>query len=213
MSSQLFTKWFCTTVFLLISKSAIAQLPDCQHISQHGFDQKVCGNHDLKQLNIKVKETFLNAQLMSNAPLYLLKNSQQGWSDYIKQCKNIQCLEKQFKKRIEDLTFLTTMNQSLTQNYIRYKDSAMDQPMTQLQLHQLDKNRIKIEAVQYRNPNNSESNQIVYLRSYTSPDRLNHIADLENKCTYQVERNAHNLYFNSKEGKCQRFTGLYKLYD
>lgn len=214
MNSQLYIQWiFPIALFLWAGNHAFASLPDCNVKSAQVFQKMVCKNSELKQLNQQIQETYLTTQLMSNAPLNLLKISQMAWENYVKQCKNARCIQQQFEQRIDELTLLTTMNQSFTQHYIRYKASTIDPQMTQLQIQQLDKNRIKIEGIQYRNPNNSEQNRIIHLRSYTSPDQLTEITDLDSKCKYTLQRTAHTLNFYSTDHKCKRFIGIYKLYD
>lgn len=214
MDSHLFARYsFATLCLVMLQQQAFAEMPDCEKKLSSAFEQKVCRHEILKDLNLQIKEKYLNAQLMSNAPLRLLETSNRAWEKYVKSCKTTQCIHREFEQRVDDLTFFTTINQSLTQHYIRYKSAVLDAQMTHIQLQQLDKNRIKIEGIQYRSPNNSEATRISYLRSYTSPDHLTDITDLENKCSYDLTRTEHTLEFQSEDPKCQRFVGLYKLYD
>jgi uncharacterized protein len=189
-----------------------ALMPDCQQETQLQFERMVCKNADIKQLNEQLKTKYLNAQLMSNAPLKLLAKTQHGWRRHVELCQSTQCLQQQFSQRIDELELFTSMNQSLTQYFIRQSHPTRAS-YTQLQLHQLDKNRIKIEGMQYRNPNNSENHRIRYLRSYTSPDQFAQLVDLESKCRYSIERTGHLLKFSSKDAACKYFTGLYRLFD
>lgn len=212
-SHLLISRFFSMVCLALLQQHVFAGMPDCEKKLSGAFDQKVCSHQELKDLNQQIREKYLNAQLMSNAPLKLLETSNRAWEKYVKSCKSVQCIHREFEQRIDDLTFFTTINQSLTQHYIRYKSAAIDSQMTHIQLQQLDKNRIKIEGIQYRSPNNSEATRIAYLRSYSSPDHLTDITDLENKCIYSLIRTDHTLEFQSEDPKCQRFVGLYKLYD
>lgn len=204
-----FLWFFCTG----IANTAHALLPDCEKNQSASFGKLVCQNQDLQKLNLEIQEKYLSAQLMSNAPLTLLRQSQQDWRKYVALCKNQRCLKEQFEKRLDDLTFIINMNQSLTQHFIRYAPKQPKQQMVTLQIQQLDKNKIKIEASQYRNPNNSEHQRIAYLRSYTSTQLQNQITDLETKCTYTLQRSGHLLNFRTQDPKCERFVGIYKLYD
>lgn len=204
------------SVFFLLSGVSItahAQLPDCEKKQNQTFEKSVCQNNDLNALNSQIKEKYLSAQLMSNASLALLSLAHEDWIKYVKSCKNRQCIQQQFEQRLDDLTFIINMNQSLMQHFVRYDPQQKNQQMVTLQLQQLDKNKIKIEAMQYRNPNNSEHQRIAYLRSYTSPDLTETIVDLETKCHYSINRFGHVLEFKTEDQKCKRFIGIYRLFD
>lgn len=203
--------FFCAFSLSWIASSQAA-LPDCQQKTSSKFAQRVCDTPQLNTLKQAVKNKYLNAQLMSNAPLKVLDATQQGWLAHVELCKSTQCIVKQFNQRVDDLELFTSMNHSLSQFFVR-QSTATRSSYTQLQLHQLEKNRIKIEGMQYRNPNNSENSQIRYLRAYTSPDQLAQIVDVESKCTFSIVRTGHLLKFSSKDHACQYFTGLYRLYD
>lgn len=197
----------------LCGQISFAKLPECSQAQQQYFDKTICKSPELNQLKQNIQEKYLVTQLMSNAPLSLVQYSQQAWEKYARLCKNKQCIQTQFEQRLDDLNFMTNLNQSFTQHFIRYHGGSHSQQMTTLQLHQMDKNRIKIEGMQYRNPNNSEQARIAYLRSYT-PTQLNEaIVDLETRCDYQLERTKYTLTFKSTDSNCQRFVGTYKLYD
>lgn len=197
----------------LCGQVSFAKLPECSQAQQQYFDQTICKNEELIQLKQDIYEKYLVTQLMSNAPLSLVQYSQQAWEKYARLCKNKQCIQTQFEQRLDELSLMTNLNQSFTQHFIRYQGDSHVKQMTTLQLHQMDKNRIKIEGMQYRNPNNSEATRVVYLRSYT-PTALNEpIVDLETRCTYQLERHKYTLTFKTDNPKCQRFVGVYKLYD
>ncbi|KAA8735459.1 hypothetical protein F4V57_01265 [Acinetobacter qingfengensis] len=197
----------------MFTGQTFAVLPDCSQKTVQRFDGLVCKDKNLSSLNDVIKAKYLSAQLMSNAPLKLLKTTQIGWQHYVQECKTTRCIQQQFEQRINDLDLFTSMNQSLTQYFIRQNIEQRHTPLTQLQLHQLDKNRIKIEGIQYRNPNNAENTRVRYLRSYTSPDQFSQVIDLETKCKYSLERQGHLLKFSSKDGSCRYFTGIYKLFD
>ena len=197
----------------LVGQQVSAKVTNCAVKQQHYFDQMICKDDNLKTLQSDVHEKYLATQLMSNAPLSLVQHSQHAWDKFTRLCKSKACIQRQLEQRLDDLTLMTNLNQSLTQHYIRYRDGRNTQQMTTLQLHQMDKNRIKIEGMQYRNPNNSENARIAYLRSYTSTALDEKIIDLETRCTYQLVRSKYSLAFSSDDQKCQRFVGIYKLYD
>lgn len=198
---------------LFLQQMALAALPDCKITQNDYFGRTVCKNNTLEEKNSLIKEHYLNAQLMSNAPLQLLNTLQSAWISYARQCKTTQCIKQQFEQRSDDLVFLTTVNQSLSQHYIRVKKAALAQPFTHIQLQQLDKNRIKIEGIQYHSPNMAESKQVTYLRAYTSPDHVHQITDLESKCIYRIKRHRLSLELESDNKSCQQFVGIYRIYD
>lgn len=200
-------------LFCSVMAPAYAALPDCDNKNLKAFESKICKNEKLKELNLQLKEKYLSAQLMSNASLGLLDQSQNDWYRYLQKCKNSTCIQEQFEQRLDDLTFIMNMNQSLTQHFIRYYPKVQYNQLATIQLQQLDKNKIKIEANQYRHPHNSRDKRVAYLRSYTSSDLKGEIVDLETKCTYQLQRHGHVLKFSSQDTQCQRFVGTYKLYD
>lgn len=213
MNKSKLKNFVALVLFSGISSSIYAVLPDCAHKNLTGFEAKICKNEKLKTLNSDVKDKYLSAQLMSNASLKLLQRSQHDWYKFTQKCKNTACIQEQFEQRLDDLTFIMNMNQSLTQHFIRYHPKTSNEQLATLQLQQLDKNKIKIEGNQYRHPHNSRDKRIAYLRSYTSSDLKTDITDLETKCTYKLKRIGYLLRFTSNDKNCQRFVGLYKLYD
>lgn len=193
-------------------------LPTCDQDTHGQAESKllrkhVCQDEQLKEHNEEIKAQYLQAQLMSNAPLKLLLLSQQQWENFVNKCKNKTCISQQFERRIDELVYLTSMNQSLTQHFVRYVNGKVDPQFTSLQIQQLDRNRIKIEATQFRNPNNSDTARYAHLRSYTTADALQEISDLDSRCQYKIERKFSILKLESDEENCKRFTGIYKLYD
>ena len=193
-------------------------LPDCDQEFHQKFASKrlyklVCQDEQLKEHNEEIKAQYLQAQLMSNAPLKLLLLSQQQWENFVNKCKTKACISQQFEQRVDELVYLTSMNQSLTQHFVRYVNGKVDPQFTSLQIQQLDRNRIKIEATQFRNPNNSDTARYAHLRSYTTADALQEISDLDSRCQYKIERKFSILKLESDEENCKRFTGIYKLYD
>lgn len=212
------------TVFVIAGLTNMAHansqsiLPDCdqefhQKIASKRLYRHVCQDEQLKEHNEEIKAQYLQAQLMSNAPLKLLLLSQQQWESFVNKCKTKACIAQQYEQRIDELVYLTSMNQSLTQHFVRYVDGKVDPQSTSLQIQQLDRNRIKIEATQFRNPNNSDAARYAHLRSYTTADALQEISDLDSRCQYKIERKFSILKLESNEEICKRFAGTYKLYD
>ncbi|SDB82990.1 hypothetical protein SAMN05421749_101151 [Acinetobacter marinus] len=210
--------WSAMSLVTPAHANTVSQLPDCSAKSPAKSESKllrkyVCHNESLQQKNDEMKAQYLQAQLMSNAPLKLLTLSQQQWEGFVNKCKNKSCVAQQYDQRIADLVYLTSMNQSLTQHFVRYIDGQVDPQSTMLQLQQLDRNRIKIEATQYRNPNNQDATRYAHLRSYTTADALQEITDLDSRCQYKIERQFSILKLTSDQDNCKRFAGTYKLYD
>lgn len=169
----------------------------------------------LKAKYQRLQSQFLATQLISNAPLYLLMQQHQFWQDYLLKCRHYSCFEQHLALRQAQLLEMKTINQSFNQHY-RLVKSNVHQPIQviDLQLQQLEKNRIKIEAQKYQNPK-QDLIQPIRLRAYSTVEQLNKIQDLENQCQYQMIRlkYAVKLKSNSKKSICQHFVGLYKLYD
>lgn len=177
------------------------------------WGQKFCKHQHIKTSYQQLQEKWQSTLLLSNAPSRLLNASQQGWMHFAKQCKSASCVTRQFEQRIDELTMLTNLNQSLTQHYIAIKNRKLTQPFIHLQLQQLDKNRIKIEGVRYDNPNAAPSKAIQYLRAYAPPNQLADLTDLESRCKFSLIRTSYGLKLQSASQKCQKFVANYRLYD
>lgn len=160
-----------------------------------------------------LNEKYLTAYFVSDAPIRLLEDTQNLWLNQVKRCKNSNCVQNQFELRLEDLNFYTSMNQSLTQHYIKYENGQIASPATHLQIHILSKDRMKIEGLAYRNPNNRSDRQSIALLAYTSPDKKNEIIDNNQKCKYQMDFQKSLLVVKTRQKGCERFTGIYRLYD
>ncbi|MFT4021783.1 MAG: hypothetical protein QM666_09730, partial [Acinetobacter sp.] len=79
----------------------------------------------LCQANTELQRTQLTrllftAHLISNAPTRLIQDTQSMWNQRIQQCKNKQCITSQFQQRTEALNAFSSLNQSLTQHFIKY---------------------------------------------------------------------------------------------
>ena len=75
------------------------------------------------------------------------------------------------------------------------------------------KDKLKIEGLAYRNPNNRIETQTISLLSYSTPSEKNEIIDNEKKCQYQFDYQKALLVVKTKQKGCERFTGIYRPYD
>ncbi|OTG82912.1 hypothetical protein [Acinetobacter sp. ANC 4648] len=189
-----------------------AQAIQCESQNTSSALQKLC-HDDLKQLRHKFNEKYMTAFLVTDAPTRLVDDTNTLWLNRIQQCKNMQCYKQQFDLRLEDLNFYTSMNQSLTQHFIKYEQGQIAKQPVHLQVHQLTKERIKIEGIAYRNPNNRKEKQIVSLLAYTTANKKNEIIDNEHDCKYQLNFQKAILVIKSNQKGCERFVGTYRLYD
>ncbi len=195
-----------------LGTTATYALPvDCTHANS-GLLKKLCST-PFDSLRAELNEKYLTAYLVTDAPIHLINDTHRLWYDRLRQCKNDDCLKQQFDVRFEDLNFYTSMNQSLTQHYLKYENGQISKQPIHLQVHQLSKDRIKIEGIAYRNLNNRKDTQIISLLAYTTPDKKNEILDNEHDCKYQLNFQKAILSIKTQQKGCERFTGLYRLYD
>jgi len=134
--------------------TAYAESIQCTAAQQTNRFKTLCVK-DLEQNRQLLNEKYLTAFLITDAPVRLIQDTQRLWLDQVTQCKSLNCYKRQFDLRLEDLNFYTSMNQSLTQHFVKYEHGSMAKAATQLQVHQLSKDRIKIEGISYRNPKDS----------------------------------------------------------
>lgn len=199
-------------ISLLGSSIAKAQPLRCENNEQAKSYAQLCPavfNTLRKDLNEKLLTTYL----VSDAPLQLVNDTHQMWLNQTKQCKGNECLKQQFSTRIEDLNFYTSMNQTLTQHYLKFENGKIAKQPVHLKVHQLTKDRIKIEGLAYRNPNNRIDTQYVSLLAYTTPTKKHEILDNEHDCKYQLDFQKALLLVKTNQKGCERFTGIYRLYD
>lgn len=195
-----------------ISTSAVYALPvDCAH--QNASTLKTLCRTQFKDLRAELNEKYLTAYLITDAPIRLINDTNQLWFNRLKQCKSNDCFKQQIDIRLEDFNFYTSMNQSLTQHFIKYEHGEIAKQPIHLQIHQLTKDRIKVEGIAYRNPNNRKDTQIVTLLAYTTPEKKNEILDNEHDCKYQLNFQKSILSIKTEQKGCERFTGVYRLYD
>lgn len=203
--SVLFSSYLGTTILH-------AQPVQCESKNSSQYSAQLCQD-SLKELRLELNEQQHTSYLVTDAPLRLLDDTHQLWLQRVQQCKNVDCLKQQINLRIEDLNFYTSMNQSLTQHYLKFENGQISKHPIQLKVHQLSKDRIKIEGIAYRNPNNRLETQTIPLLAYTSPDKKNEILDNEHDCKYQLNFQKVLLVVNTVQKGCERFKGVYRLYD
>ena len=201
---------------LLISGLSInfshAQPLRCDQNTIHKNLQKICRG-EFSDIRDELNERMLTASLVTDAPLRLLDDTHELWLNRVNQCKNTSCLRQQFDIRMEDLNFYTSMNQTLTQHYLKFEQGKLSKNPIHLKIHQLTKDRIKIEGTAYRNPNGTLNTQTIPLLSYTTPEKKSEILDNEHDCKYQLNFQKALLVVKTQQRGCERFTGIYRLYD
>lgn len=208
--NQLKKSIYILTLSCFCSTFAYAKSIDCGDKSL--ASKKVCAKqYDEQRLKLNTK--FLTAYLVTDAPLKLLHDTQQLWLQHIQQCKSKNCYQQQFDYRLDDLNFYTSMNQTLTQHYLKYQYGKLASSPAHLQIHQLDKDKLKIEGIAYQNPNKKMDNQTISLLAYSTPEQKNHITDNEKKCQYQFDFQKSLLIVKTEQKGCEHFVGIYRLYD
>ena len=186
-----------------------AQLFGCQD-SQ---DRSLLCDHELSPVRQKVSQQTLTAFLVSDAPLRLLLDTQHLWFQRMQQCKTLKCYQQQFDQHLDDLNFYISLNQTLTQHYLKYEQGKLAKSAVYLKVHQLAKDNIKIEGTAYRNPNNQLDKQVLNFLAYTTPAEKNAVINNETDCKYQFEYGKALLSVKSSQKGCERFNGIYRLYD
>lgn len=190
------------------SSIATASMIDCQPTKRQGM----CANalHEVRQ---KLNTHYLTALLVSDAPIRLLQDSQSLWLQRAKQCKSTRCYSQQIEQRVDDLNLYISLNQTLTQHYLKFEQGQIAAQPVHLKLHQLGKDSIKIEGIAYRNPNNRIESQTVNFLAYTSPQEKTRIVDNEHDCQYAFSYSKAILVVDTQQQGCERFSGVYRLYD
>ncbi|MCO8042457.1 hypothetical protein OC498_07830 [Acinetobacter bohemicus] len=203
----------CFGTAMLATTSGHAELPDCVKQSNNNAAIKKMCSSDLDEPREKLANQYLTAFLITDAPLYLLKDTHQLWAKRIQQCKTLDCFKQQFELRLDDLNIYISLNQSLTQHYLKFENGYMAKQPVHLKIHQLSKDRIKIEGIAYRSPNNRPETQTVPFLAYSTPDTKTQIFDNEHDCKYQFRYDKAILKVSSPQKGCERFNGIYRLYD
>lgn len=188
-----------------------AQEIDCSKTDTAAI--KTMCSSSFEQQRQKLKNQYLTAFLISDAPLRLLDDTHSVWLKRTQQCKSESCFKQQFELRTDDLNFYTSLNQSLTQHYLKFENGKLAQQPIHLQVHQLSKDSIKIEGIAYRNPNNKKETQTIPFLAYTTPEKKQNIVDNEHDCKYQFDYYKAILTVKTQQKGCERFIGVYRLYD
>lgn len=183
---------------------------DCQQAPSQL--KQVCSSQ-FEPARQQLHNSYLTGLLISDAPSLLLKDTHATWLQQLQQCKSTRCTRQQIEQRIDALNTYISLNQSLTQHYLKVENGQLTHPSIHLKLHQLSKDSIKIEALAYRNPNNRLEKQTVSLLAYTTPQQKSQILDNEHDCKYDIHYSKALLVVKTKQKGCERFTGIYRLYD
>ena len=189
-----------------------AQDPICTTGSHNFISTPIC-SEQFKSARKKLFEQYFTAYLVTDAPLRLLEDTQKMWLFRLEQCQKMSCFQQQLDSRLDDLNLFISLNQSLTQHYLKYENGKIARPVVHLKIHQLSKDRIKIEGMAYRSPKNRIETQVVPFLAYTTPEQKNEIINNENDCKYTFNYEKAILKVNSQQASCERFVGVYRLYD
>ncbi len=200
-----------SSLAIISSSISHAQAIPCENTHQQAWKKMLCGN-ELKKQRLLLNDKYLTAYLATDAPIQLLEKTQQLWLNRVQQCTTRRCFEQQIDLRSEELNFYTSMNQSMTQHFIKYNRGKIAIPEVHIMVHQLSTDRIKIEGNAYLNPNNKNQQQRMLL-AYSSPDPKKPVLDNDRRCSYQMTFHKALLVVQSKQEECQHFTGHYRRYD
>ncbi|RKG29505.1 A1S_1983 family putative colistin resistance protein [Acinetobacter tianfuensis] len=201
---------FALSLSCIAAPAAFAKAVDCS--SSSSAIQKFCSDTFTEQRE-KLENLYLTAALVTDAPVRIIQDTQQIWINRLQQCKSMDCYKQLFEMRADDLNIFVSLNQSLTQHYLKYEDGKPAKPVVHLKIHQLTKDRIKIEGLSYRNPNNRLETQIIPFLAYTTPAEKNEVIDNEHDCKYQFNYSKAILSVKTSQKGCERFSGIYRLYD
>ena len=205
----------CITVLFISTVTAsfaYAEPIRCENTGSKHNHVKLC-SESLKQRRVQFNEQLQTTYLVTDAPLRLIDDTQALWLSRMQQCKKSNCLKQQLDDRFEDLNIYRSMNQTLTQHYLKFEHGQIAKQPIHLKIHQLSKDRIKIEGIAYRNPNNRLETQNIALLAYTTPEKKHEILDNEHDCKYQFNFQKALLVVNTSQSGCERFVGIYRLYD
>lgn len=194
------------------TQTTFAKDPICGSSSHTLLNKPIC-SEQLKNTREKLFEQYFTAYLVTDAPLRLLEDTQKLWQFRLEQCQKLSCFQQQLDSRLDDLNLFISLNQSLTQHYLKYEDGKIARPAVHLKVHQLSKDRIKIEGVAYRSPKNRLETQVIPFLAYTTPEQKTEITNNENDCKYSFHYEKAILSVNSQQASCERFVGIYRLYD
>ena len=177
---------------------------ECSDSSQASKATSTLCSVPLAEFRKNLASQYLTAYLITDAPLSIIQDTHQLWLNRLQQCKTLDCYKQQFDVRLDDLNIFISLNQSLTQ--------IAKQPV-HLKIHQLSKDRIKIEGIAYRSPKNRIDTQTIPFLAYTTPEAKTEITDNENDCKYEFHYTKALLSVKTQQKGCERFSGVYRLYD
>ncbi|MPW44780.1 A1S_1983 family putative colistin resistance protein [Acinetobacter guerrae] len=204
---------FCAlTISFCFSSAYATDSFDCSKNRASFASKKICSKNFMEARH-ELNNKFLVAYLISDAPIKLLYDTHSIWLNRLQQCKAQSCISQQFELREDDLNFYTSLNQSLTQHFLKFEHGKIAKQPIHLQVHQLTKDKVKIEGIAYRNPNNRNDSQTVPLLAYTAPDKKEQIFDNEHDCKYNFNFQKSILVVKTEQKGCERFSGIYRLYD
>lgn len=210
---SILTLFTLSSITILSSQLSHAQTAiPCDGANHFAWKKMLCGS-EFKKQRLLLNDKYLTAYLITDAPSRLLDETQQLWLNRVQQCKSKRCFEQQIDLRSEELNFYMSMNQSMTQHFIKYSQGKIATPEVHIMVHQLSEDRIKIEGSAYLNPNNRIQQQQSMLLAYSSPNPKKPVLDNDRRCSYQITFNKALLVVQSKQTECQRFTGHYRRYD
>ena len=126
---------------------------------------------------------------------------------------NTAAMKKTCDQLLDDLNIYISLNQSLTQHYLKFEQGQMAKQPIHLKIHQLTKDRIKIEGVAYRTPNYRAETQTIPFLAYTTTETKSQITDNEHDCKYNFNYSKAILTVSTEQKGCERFSGIYRLYD
>ena len=198
-------------VGFLYSSAAFAQELNCEHANQHHL-KTVCSKQ-FTQERQQLNTSALTAYLITDAPLRLVQDTNQIWQNRLAQCKSYKCYKQQFEDRIEQLNFFTSINQSLTQHYLKYENGKLASTPVHLKIHQLNKDNIKVEGIAYRNPNNKVEKQTIPFLAYSTTETKTDISNNESDCKYTFHYNKGYLKITTQQKNCDSFVGVYRVYN
>lgn len=193
------------------SITAHANVIDCQS-TPNGLLKQLC-HERFNEPRQRLNDLSLTTLLITDAPIKLIKDSETLWLNRLQQCKNYDCYQQQFETRIDQLNFFTSLNQTLTQHYLKFEQGKIAKHPIHLQIHQLSKDSLKIEAVAYRNPNNAANKQTLSFLAYSNLADKQQIHENENDCKYSFKYQKSILVISTEQKGCETFTGIYRLYD
>ena len=87
----------------IYSSSVFAQGLNCTNNNDPAL-KTICSAKFSKELNL-FNESTLTTNLVTDAPLRLIQDTEKLWLQQLKQCKSFNCYKQQFDSRIEQLNF------------------------------------------------------------------------------------------------------------